>query len=76
MSKVSNNYAIDAHKRASTNGGVTFRKPLSVQWDPKEDITTFELAQAIKYLISPSWPIYKETVTEDSFWRHFKIEES
>lgn len=48
------------------------QQPLSLSWNPKEDITTFELAQALPQLLPYPKPIYEidETLT---YLRHFDI---
>jgi len=45
--------------------------PLEMIWQPKEDITTYELAMCIPYLGRYVWPF---EVDESKTWlRHFKI---
>lgn len=62
----------DSILRANNEMVMCIRQPLSIQWEPKEDITTFELAQALRYLLMNT-PVYSENITDDSFWRHFKV---
>lgn len=48
-------------------------QPCSYRWDPKEDITTYELAQAVPYLIGDGLFLPGQYDLSQSFWRHFKI---
>lgn len=46
---------------------------LSIQWQPKSDITTFELAECMKVLVG-NHPVYKgDDTTKEVWFRHFKI---
>ena len=51
-------------------------QPLRIAWTPKEDITTFELAQCMPYLISMGTgaSIMPYQVDESLFFRHFTID--
>lgn len=46
--------------------------PLQMEWKPKEDITTYELALCLPYLMHRSTMPYEIDQSEPHF-RHFKI---
>lgn len=49
-----------------------FKQPLIFIWNPKEDITTYELALCLNYINNNS--IYPENINkEDKIFRHFDI---
>jgi len=59
------------------NGTVEMKlvKPLIIKWEPKEDITTWELAMCVPYL-SNQYPIMPHQIdTNQPFTRHFKIQD-
>jgi len=47
--------------------------PLQMEWQPKEDITTYELALCMPYLVRHSAVMPYEVDTNDKHLRHFKI---
>jgi len=47
--------------------------PLQMEWQPKEDITTYELALCMQYLLRPSGVAPYEVDLSDKHLRHFKI---
>ena len=47
--------------------------PLQMEWQPKEDITTYELALCMKYLVRYNAVMPYEVDTNDKHLRHFKI---
>jgi len=47
--------------------------PLQMKWQPKEDITTYELALCMQYLVRHSAIMPYEVDTNDNHLRHFKI---
>lgn len=47
--------------------------PLQMEWQPKEDITTYELALCMQYLVRHSAVMPYEVDTNDKHLRHFKI---
>lgn len=47
--------------------------PLQMEWQPKEDITTYELALCMKYLVRYNAVMPYEVDLEDKHLRHFKI---
>ena len=51
-------------------------QPLRIAWTPKEDITTFELAECMPYLISmgTGGKIMPYQVDDRPFFRHFTID--
>ena len=49
-------------------------QPLIIKWEPKEDITTWELAMCMPYLVN-QYPIMPYQIdTNEPFTRHFKIQ--
>jgi hypothetical protein len=46
--------------------------PLQMIWEPKDDITTLELAKCLPYLLRKENPIYAVDQNESHF-RHFNI---
>ena len=54
--------------------GVTFTQPVRAIWNPKEDITVYELARILPWFLRIS-PIMPADITDESFWRHFDIED-
>lgn len=47
--------------------------PLQMEWQPKEDITAYELALCMPYLVRHSAVMPYEVDTNDKHLRHFKI---
>lgn len=47
--------------------------PLQMKWQPKEDITTYELALCMKYLVRYNTVMPCEIDLNDKYLRHFKI---
>ncbi|MEZ7494494.1 hypothetical protein QO206_03290 [Leeuwenhoekiella aequorea] len=47
--------------------------PLQMQWRPKEDITTYELALCMSYLVRYNAVMPYEVDLNDKHLRHFKI---
>jgi hypothetical protein len=47
--------------------------PLQMEWQPKEDITIYELALCMKYLVRYNAVMPYEVDTNDKHLRHFKI---
>lgn len=47
--------------------------PLQMEWQPKEDITTYELALCMQYLVRHNAVMPYEVDTNDKHLRHFKI---
>lgn len=53
---------------------IVFTVPLNVKWNPKEDISTFELAQALKILLQYRGLMPDEfNALPDTVKRHFQI---
>ena len=57
----------------SSKGGNLILLPLSMCWEPKEDITAYELALCMPYLTCPSRIMPYEIDVTDSYLRHFVI---
>ena len=53
--------------------GSNILMPLQMEWQPKEDITTYELALCMQYLVRHSAVMPYEVDTNDKHLRHFKI---
>ncbi len=47
--------------------------PLQMEWQPKEDITTYELALCMPYFYRPYGVMPYEVNLNDKHLRHFKI---
>lgn len=47
--------------------------PLEMEWQPKEDITTYELALCMQYLVRHRAVMPYEVDMELTHFRHFKI---
>ena len=47
--------------------------PLQMEWQPKEDITTYELALCMQYLVRHNAVMPFEVDPNDKHLRHFKI---
>ena len=56
-----------------TGTGTKIVMPLQMEWKPKEDITTYELALCMQYLVRYSAVMPYEVDTNDKHLRHFKI---
>ena len=55
----------------SDNVKFTIRVPLNLIWEPQEDITAYEVAIALPYIIGQK-PIYAEDFDALPFKRHLK----
>jgi hypothetical protein len=53
--------------------GSKFLMPLQMEWQPKEDITTYELALCMHYLVRHNAVMPYEVDLNDKHLRHFKI---
>jgi hypothetical protein len=47
--------------------------PLQMEWQPKKDITTYELALCMQYLVRYNAVMPYEVDLDDKHLRHFKI---
>ena len=57
-----------------SNENVTrFLMPLEMRWQPKEDITAYELAKCLPYLLRNSYVMPFEIDTNENHFRHFVI---
>lgn len=64
--------------RASDVGTVTLTKtqfiqPLRMVWKPKDDITTYELAMCLQYLLRNGFVMPYEVNKDEPHMRHFEI---
>lgn len=56
----------------NTTTFLRFKQPLIFTWNPKEDITTYELALCLNYI--NNYSIYPDIINkEDKIFRHFDI---
>ena len=53
--------------------GTKILMPLEMEWQPKEDITTYELALCMPYLVRHNAVMPYEVDDNDKHLRHFKI---
>ena len=47
--------------------------PLKMHWEPKEDITTFELAKCVPYFMRTQGVMPWEVDLDEPHFRHFRI---
>jgi len=47
-------------------------KQVHLEWNPKEDITTYELAKCMPFLINHTF-LTENMIPDEYFMRHFKI---
>lgn len=52
---------------------IKFSIPLEMRWQPKEDITTYELAKCLPYLFRYNGTFPNEIDKNESHFRHFDI---
>jgi len=59
----------------SFNTGTTTKliTPLEMRWKPKEDITTYELAKCLPYLLRYNGTMPYEIDKTENHFRHFEI---
>jgi hypothetical protein len=57
----------------STNMASKFIMPLHVEWKPKEDISTYELAMCLPYLLRLTLVMPYEVNKDEPHMRHFEI---
>jgi len=48
-------------------------QPLEMKWQPKEDITGYELAMCLPYLLQPSLIMPHQLPVDALYMRHFEI---
>jgi hypothetical protein len=53
--------------------GTKFILPLEMRWQPKEDITTYELAKCLPYLLRVNSIMPYEIDKTENHFRHFEI---
>ena len=56
-----------------TGIGAKFILPLEMRWQPKEDITTYELAKCLPYLLRYNGIMPYEIDKTENHFRHFDI---
>lgn len=57
----------------TTGTSIRILQPLTMTWNPKEDITVYELAQCLPYLFRISYIMPYEIDKQAPYMRHFKI---
>ena len=57
----------------NTSTGTKFILPLEMRWQPKEDITTYELAKCLPYLLRYNGIMPYEIDKTENHFRHFEI---
>jgi hypothetical protein len=58
---------------SNTGTHTNFIYPLEMRWKPKEDITTYELAKCLPYLLRSSGIMPYEIDKTENHFRHFDI---
>ena len=64
---------MENEKLSVENTRVVFIKPLTMYWNPKEDITSYELALCIPFLIRFTSVMPSEVDKSQKHFRHFEI---
>lgn len=57
----------------TNTGSIKFIHPLEMRWEPKEDITTYELAKCLPYLLRDNSIMPYEIDKSEPHFRHFEI---
>ena len=57
----------------NTGTGTNFTLPLEIRWQPKEDITAYELAKCLPYLLRHNGIMPYEIDKTEKYFRHFDI---
>lgn len=57
----------------NTGNSTKFILPLEMRWQPKEDITTYELAKCLPYLLRHNSIMPYEIDKSENHFRHFDI---
>lgn len=57
----------------TSTSSTQFVIPLTMEWQPKEDITTYELAMCLPFIYSRSFIMPYEIDPSLSYFRHFNI---
>ena len=63
---------MDSYIHTSEKQNITFIQPLIMEWKPKEDITTYELALCLPFFLR-TWIMPYEVDKSKSHFRHFEI---
>jgi len=66
---------VEKSTRVIIQTSMTFLKPLQMTWEPKEDITTYELAKCLPFLLRRGSIMPYEINKEDPAMRNFIITE-
>jgi hypothetical protein len=64
---------VDSNVLINTGADVKFIIPLQMIWQPKDDITTYELAKCLPYLLSRIGTMPYEIDKSKVYFRHFEI---
>jgi len=75
MNNSGKKYQTDVNSNIFLNTGtsVKFILPLEMRWKPKEDITTYELAKCLPYLLRYNCIMPYEIDKTEVHFRHFEI---
>ena len=74
MSKKNSNQESKSNELYTVLGtGSKILMPLQMEWQPKEDITIYELALCVQYLVRHNAVMPYEVDINDKHLRHFKI---
>ena len=65
--------AVSSSILLNTATGTKFILPLEMRWQPKEDITTYELAKCLPYLLRVNSIMPYEIDKTENHFRHFDI---
>jgi hypothetical protein len=57
----------------NTETGIKFILPLEMKWQPKEDITTYELAKCLPYVFRYNNTMPYEIDKTENYFRHFEV---
>ena len=63
----------DAYNLVTRKGTFTITQALRIEWKPQKDITVYELAQCLPYLIGPNQLMPGQIDQTLPHFRHFKI---
>lgn len=74
MNTENNNQEENSNEIFTTKTSISRIIPLQMEWEPKRDITTHELALCMKYLLRLNAVMpYEINLDDEKYLRHFKI---
>lgn len=71
--KALNKTAVSSSILLNIGTGAKFILPLEMRWQPKEDITTYELAKCLPFLLRHNSIMPYEIDKSENHFRHFEI---